>query len=195
MKRRPEACASQRLHAIRARGRFPGGACPDDAVISTRAGYFQRGEPVGADDQGLSSRSTSRAEDRRHMTHRLREAMKNRCPDWRSAETVAADETFIGPEPRFPTQKEDRPRPGTAPPRQDVRGDRRPIRIPVRVVWPDGWRLDRHHAFDEGEALAPTRRRPLDDQRFAAPAAAQDRSLPPTSKLSTSSRSTATSAR
>jgi transposase-like protein len=36
-----------------------------------------------------------------HMTHRLREAMKNRAPERLLSGTVVADETFIGPTPRF----------------------------------------------------------------------------------------------
>jgi transposase-like protein len=35
------------------------------------------------------------------MTHRLREAMKNRAPERLLSGTVVADETWIGPEPRF----------------------------------------------------------------------------------------------
>jgi len=36
-----------------------------------------------------------------HMTHRLREAMKNLAPERLISGTVVADETFIGPTPRF----------------------------------------------------------------------------------------------
>lgn len=35
------------------------------------------------------------------MTNRLREAMKNRAPEWLISGVVVADETFIGPMPRF----------------------------------------------------------------------------------------------